>query len=63
VHGRIKRIYEHVDDWRDDASKGHFDVLDSQGCTILPEDWEETVEPGTTFNLRFPAARLSTSST
>lgn len=32
---------------------GHFDILDSDGYTIMDEDWEDTIEPGMSLTMRF----------
>jgi hypothetical protein len=59
IHDRIKRIYEDRGGvWQHRIAKG-FDILDSDGHTILPEDWNETVEPGMVVSIKLRHRRTS----
>jgi hypothetical protein len=59
IHDRTKRIYEDRGGiWQHRIAKG-FDFLDSDGHTILPEDWSEIVEPGMIVSIQFRHRRTS----
>jgi hypothetical protein len=53
IHCRIKQIYNDDESWQRRIAEGRFEVLDSEGHTILSEDWDELVEPGMTISIRY----------
>jgi len=53
IQTRIKKAYVRVQEWSQHAAAGRFDVVDMDGHIILPEDFDQVVQPGMSLSMRF----------
>ena len=42
----LSEAFSHVDVIGREVLEGHYDLMDPEGCLILPSVWEDTIQPG-----------------
>lgn len=51
MSGLIKEAFTHVAELADHVMKGHYDLIDPDGCVILPSLWEDVARPGDSITM------------
>lgn len=48
----VKQAFVHVEGMASQVEKGYYDLVDSNGAVLLPQFWEDLVEPGARVTMR-----------